>query len=858
MQLTRLFVLLCVFVSALLAASFPAQAQIRLTESEFFNSLDLDLAGLEDVKTAVTAEDWIAARAAFADYLRTREPANWYIDWRDRPDPPSSSYASASQMEAADKALDHIFNIKDYDYQFTDGIDWDYNPTFEPDYPGGATDEWIYSFHRLEWWRSLGAAYWSTGDEDYALEFVYELTSWMDQNPTPIGFDTEYPYRWRTLEIGIRMRYAFPYAFRYFLSSPNMSDELIMRFVKLMVEHARYIDAYHSFGGNWLFTEMRGIYTIGTIFPEFEDAVAWRQLAVDELADVASTDFYPDGYEVELAPGYHLTSLYDLEAFLQIVRMNDAPLPENFESGMEAMFECLLKTAAPDWYAPPFNDSDWTSTWGYLGKGFALFPDRTDFQFGSSKGTSGTPPDFTSVALPYSGFVCMRSGWDTNARYLALDAGPYGTSHQHQDKLNVVMNAYGRRLVCEMGKYLYDDSDWRVHAISSYGHNLVIVDGKEQTRSYAAPNMTTPLPFTFETNDNWDYFKGSYGGSSEPYGYSQLARQTREVLFVKRGTGKDFWIVADTMEALDGRSHSYESIFHLRAPSALLDPSTSAVKTEHASGANMGIYPLQVPGLSTEVIQGQTSPQVQGWLVEEGQPPQIVEAPTPHFRLSGWGIKRFFYVFYPVSSGTPPDITVEDWDVPELPTTAFSVEIQVDGGESIRVRMPDISSSGERYLAVDDGTGWDVLASDGSVYSVPEVSTIEAISPDSSAQTLQYRVTFTESVTGVDRNDFQLDATGEILMPSIQSVSGSGSVYTVNVDRGYNSGTLTLVLHDNDSIVADGAAHLGGLGYGTDFTGDTYTIKVDEHITVPIAVWPVAAGLALAGLAVLRRRRRAI
>ena len=117
----------------------------------------------------------------------------------------------------------------------------------------------------------------------------------------------------------------------------------------------------------------------------------------------------------------------------------------------------------------------------------------------------------------------------------------------------------------------------------------------------------------------------------------------------------------------------------------------------------------------------------------------------------------------------------------------------------------------------------------GQVYTIdktaPTVSSINrsATSP-TNASSIQFAVTFSESVTGVDPTDFSLAATG-VSGASITSVAGSGSSYTVSVDTGTGGGTLGLNLVDNDSV-QDGAGNpLGGAGAGNgNFTGQTYTI----------------------------------
>ena len=83
------------------------------------------------------------------------------------------------------------------------------------------------------------------------------------------------------------------------------------------------------------------------------------------------------------------------------------------------------------------------------------------------------------------------------------------------------------------------------------------------------------------------------------------------------------------------------------------------------------------------------------------------------------------------------------------------------------------------------------------------------------ARTLTFALTFSEDVTGVDLDDFDLYCSA--LEASIASVTGSGSSYTVTVDvLAVNStvGLLRLKLIDDDSIVDAAENPLGGTGAG--------------------------------------------
>ena len=93
------------------------------------------------------------------------------------------------------------------------------------------------------------------------------------------------------------------------------------------------------------------------------------------------------------------------------------------------------------------------------------------------------------------------------------------------------------------------------------------------------------------------------------------------------------------------------------------------------------------------------------------------------------------------------------------------------------------------------------------------------------AGSVQWTVTFSESVTGVDITDFQLAPSG-VTGAALTSVTPvSGTTYTVTASTGTGSGTLGLNLVDDNSILDSATNPLGGLGAGNgNFTGQAYTI----------------------------------
>jgi hypothetical protein len=126
----------------------------------------------------------------------------------------------------------------------------------------------------------------------------------------------------------------------------------------------------------------------------------------------------------------------------------------------------------------------------------------------------------------------------------------------------------------------------------------------------------------------------------------------------------------------------------------------------------------------------------------------------------------------------------------------------------------------------------------GAVYTIdrsPVVQSITRVDPNpTTAASVRWTVTFSESVTGVDVADFAVAATGAS-GASVTSVSGSGTTYIVTTTTGATAGTLGLNLADNDSIVDGTGNRLGGTGAGNgDFVGETYTVVKPPLVVVSI------------------------
>jgi hypothetical protein len=362
----------------------------------------------------------------------------------------------------------------------------------------------------------------------------------------------------------------------------------------------------------------------------------------------------------------------------------------------EHLYEPYMFLMAPDGTMPSYQDGGSPDARERLAQGFERYPHRTDYQWLATAGEEGTPPEFTSTVMPYAGYVAMRSGWNADANYLGFDVGPIGWTHAHQDKLQVVLWAYGRRILIDPGRGIYSRDPISMYTMDTFGHNTALVDNRPQRRYWRDPNPNQmpyqPLEdFRFETTDQWDRAAGVYDadygipGPSDAYpyfdesnfreGWEKIATQHRRVLFVK----PDIFVVADTLTSLDGEAHEYELRWHLDSVqvSPMADGLTMA--TCDKDQPNLLVAPLTSEGLTVETATAQEEPQLLGWslFTKEPQPATTIR----HIR-EGDGVVRFVTLLLPLREGTPPPEVSLEW-------AGNEATVDLGDGREVTVAVPD-------------------------------------------------------------------------------------------------------------------------------------------------------------------------
>lgn len=615
---------------------------------KFFTAcLNLELPGLEKVREAVQEEDFEGAKAAFAAYVRTslRPDVFFTIPY----EIPENNYTRPNESirEAAERICENKLISCGTECDFGDKVDWFHNPTYNQ------YKEWTWQLSRHNEWKLLGHVYRETGDERYAQHFARLFESWVRQAICPpeetIGYET---LCWRTIECGIRMGANWPYTLHAFCRSPAFTDELLVDWYRSVYEHGMRLRHRHV-TGNWLIMEMNGLAQIGILYPVFKESAGWLEYAFKMLGEELGRQIYPDGFQYELSTGYHDVVINNYHRLIRTARAYGVPVPESFLPVLERASEIDVKLMMPDGRLPDINDGGWHASKKLLEKkAEELFPQNEVFRWVVSDKKEGKAPDYRSIALPYAGFLAMRTGWEPDAVWGLFDTAPFGKAHQHEDKLNLLVFGRGKVLLTEGGNYAYDTSEMRRYVLSTRSHNTVRVDGFDQNRregySWQEEEIRKESGMRWRIEEDFDFGEGVY---DEGYGPTQdrAISHRRSVYFFKRPPKglSPFFAVVDRFTG-EGE-HRFETLWHLGDEKASLQAGkiTAPNVTLLSSRAQDGV----------ELVLGAVSPEWQGW-VSAGSGRQGAYSAIPTVRQSVTA-RRAVTIIFPCEEGSCPIERVE-------------------------------------------------------------------------------------------------------------------------------------------------------------------------------------------------------
>ncbi|MBN1342378.1 MAG: alginate lyase family protein [Phycisphaerae bacterium] len=560
--------------------------------TKLFGSLNLDRPGLTTVKMAVAAKDWPAACSALLAYYRGGKFPAWL-----REGPVSAGTGKSDVAEAILRDEITCYRLTAKVPRLPNGrLNWSYN---------GPNDdrEWGWGLNRHYHLRALHAAYRGTGNPAYLKCLDEHIRDWVISNPYP-GKKSSTP-QWRGLEAFMRIL-AWAQIFYGLQQEEGFTPAARILILSSLPDHADYARHFHASGGNWVTMEMYGLATAGVCWPEFEDAEAWIDYAVKRTVPELTKQVYPDGVQKELTASYHRVAMDSFQHLADLLRNAGRDVPTVFRAPLERMNNYVAYAMRPDGHGPLNNDSDLDSNRPRVLAAAKVY-DRSDWVFIATNGKQGKRPEGgPSVVFPYAGQVVMRSDWDADAHWAFFDVGPLGIGHWHYDKLHLSVAAYGRDLLVDAGRYSYKGDEWRRYFVGSAGHNVILVDGRNQKPE--VKEVSEPMKGNFVVSPAYDFARGTFDK-----GFADVPGKvvhTRAVLYAR---GR-YWVVVDRIDT--DRPRTIQSLWHFHPDCTVVADGASLATTDPGKG-NLRVIPVSNLAWQVEFIRGQTAPAIQGWYSRE-------------------------------------------------------------------------------------------------------------------------------------------------------------------------------------------------------------------------------------------------
>lgn len=559
-----------------------------------FQNLNLDYPGLEKTKAAYQNKNLVEACTFLLQHYKSLSEKRFVY----KPQPEVFGYPK----EVADAVLNDT-----YVFQLVEGkvprlpnghLKWDYN--------GPEDDiEWAWALNRHYPISHIMPFYFETKDANYAKYVDSFIKDWIIES-WPYPAKRSSTAMWRGLEVSFRVK-VWSQVFYGLMNSGYISPATQLLILSSLPDHAHYARAFHA-QNNWLTMELSGLATVAASWPEFKKAEEWLEYSVVTMAESLKGQVYPDGAQNELTSSYHYVALRNFELFSEICERVDKELPAFFNPTLEDMYNYLAITIRPDGCGILNNDADRNNNVDKLKLASKKF-NRPDWKFTASNEVEGTKPENgPSFIFPWAGQLISRNNYSKDAHWSFFDIGPWGSGHQHNDKLHISISAYGRDLLVDAGRFAYRGEvadKFRAYARGTQGHNTILIDGKGQMPDVKVTDK--PLSEShYKITPEFDYAWNSF----DKYYDLKNVKHTRALFYVR----DNFWVVVDNIET--DQPWKIETFWHWH-PRCEVEIQNGRIASSLNEKGNLKIIPVGNTNWEIKQVKGQEEPEIQGWYSEE-------------------------------------------------------------------------------------------------------------------------------------------------------------------------------------------------------------------------------------------------
>lgn len=508
------------------------------------------------------------------------------------------------------------------------------------------------------WFDKLVKLYHYTGDEKYAYTAIRQFMDYINVRGDDICW-------LKSLDVAVRTQ-CMPGLWMQLLDSRFMSPEVFTAFMKWCYVQGTGAK-YFTRSGNWGTSESLGLYTLTINYPEFTDSEEWLNRVRYRYEQLSNAMTKSDYVCTELSLGYTdytLTTLLDAKTAADDLGIDMdlySPYTQKTLDNIEHLGLFMYWSSLPGVSDNQVGD-------GYSHRG--NFKTRMEslgnwFQneqliYAATDGDNGKKPDFTSKLFPVGKKAVMRTNWSTKAMYFFTDADGGVGNHAHPDDNSIVVAAHGQYLLVDPLYGTYSASAAKTWLTSSKAHNLVVMNGKNQTTGASANIGTIP---EWETNNSYDFVTTSAKTTTDAKDYKRSTFFYRDKLFIVSD-----YIIPNSETA----NNKYVQNWHYLPEAAItMDEETKIVKTNFL-GPNIQVIPVGAERFTrAETVDG---------LYSEGQG-SILDAKYTEYEKSGTGSMVFNTILLPEETGEDYKTAVGELEINGMDQTdASAMEFYLTSG----------------------------------------------------------------------------------------------------------------------------------------------------------------------------------
>lgn len=559
-----------------------------------FKNLDLENNEFKNIATAYNKKNVIKACQLLLEYYDTK--------YSERSGKERLPKISVKTSTLGDSIINDIFTFQNVPGKVprnsSEHLIWTYT--------GPEDDiEWAWALNRHYPVNSLLSIYNETGNTMYLSYIDQFIKDWILES-TPYPGVKSNTAMWRGLEVSFRVK-VWAQIFYDLMRSPAISPATRLLILSSLPDHAHYARNFHA-QNNWLTMEISGLATFATFWPEFKKSAEYLEYSVSTMVESLREQVYPDGAQTELSSHYHITALVNFILFKNICDKNNVKLPTFFTGQIENMLNYLAYTIRPNGYGLLNNDSNLDYNRERILKAAEEYY-REDWKYIATNTKEGIEPNsLPSVVFPWAGHVIYRNDFDNKAHWSFFDIGPWGSGHQHNDKLHISVSAFGKDFLVDAGRFAYKGevaAKFRKYATGSKSHNVVLIDGKGQK---SGPLLVEkPLSERdYSINEEESFARGSFDKFDELEG---VCKHTRTFYYKK----DNFWIVVDQITT--DRPREIETLWHWH-PDCNVVVQGNKILAENGTGSFL-IVPISNNNWKINLMKGREYPEIQGWYSKE-------------------------------------------------------------------------------------------------------------------------------------------------------------------------------------------------------------------------------------------------